>query len=595
MGIIKLKIKLCLREKLIFLAVVPTLVLVIVSGILVSNALDEIQRIELSQTSMRIIKNTSVVINEVQKERGLSVTFLKGGVSFEDVQKQRAAVDLAVTELVTQMKGASIENSVSADIKSSLANLAESRSQIDRRDGAEIVRQYSEIVSKLLWFQIAQGKSVISLDSIMRISLLESSKENFGKLRALVSSVLAQNVAISILDVQKVVNLKAGAEMGLIAPALTSNQATKEQIASVVASEQWKRTSQVVQSVIDGSQVGNYGHDSKSFFGMMTEVLGLVTKTIDSEFQTAEAFEKKMALQEMASVKSLFISIGCLLALIVVVLVLTIRSITKPINDAIGILSEGSNNVNVTADQISEFSEQLSTSTVQSAASVEETSASIAEMSKIIRLTADKASAVARIAKESQMSAQESLSHMSSLVGAIKDVEKGSIKMDEIIQTIDGIAFQTNLLALNAAVEAARAGEGGKGFAVVAEAVRSLASRSSLAAKDITVLIKQGAEQSSRGAHLADDTSAIMDKLTSSFSEVALLTEEIASKTKEQDSLIEFINKAMSKSDSHSQNSAACSEEAAAVSTEMSAQVQTLKEAIVMLSSIVGSRSGVGH
>lgn len=50
--------------------------------------------------------------------------------------------------------------------------------------------------------------------------------------------------------------------------------------------------------------------------------------------------------------------------------------------------------------------------------------------------------------------------------------------IEDILQSIDGIAQQTNLLALNASIEAARAGERGRGFAVVAEEIRMLAERS---------------------------------------------------------------------------------------------------------------------
>ncbi|MCW7541924.1 methyl-accepting chemotaxis protein [Aquabacterium sp. A7-Y] len=77
--------------------------------------------------------------------------------------------------------------------------------------------------------------------------------------------------------------------------------------------------------------------------------------------------------------------------------------------------------------------------------------------------------------------------HFQSLVGEVK-------KLQQMTETIRGMARQTEILAINAAIEAARAGSAGRGFAVLAGEVRRLATESNQTAgridADIATLVK---------------------------------------------------------------------------------------------------------
>ncbi|MDY0310373.1 MAG: methyl-accepting chemotaxis protein, partial [Castellaniella sp.] len=262
------------------------------------------------------------------------------------------------------------------------------------------------------------------------------------------------------------------------------------------------------------------------------------------------------------------------------VLYLAMQRMQESLVRMVATVRNGVGEIRVGAQEIFAGNTDLSSRTEQQAASLQQTAASMEQLASTVRQNSDHAAQADQLAKTAADVAQRGGVAVSSVAETMTGITQSSGKIAEIVNVIDGIAFQTNILALNAAVEAARAGEQGKGFAVVAGEVRSLAQRSSQAAREIKDLIDDSVERVREGSARVQDAGRIMDEIVQSVQGVTAIMDEISSASREQADGISQINSAVNDMDNVVQQNAALVQEAASAAGSLQDQAEHLSAAV---------------
>ncbi|HCR2984243.1 TPA: methyl-accepting chemotaxis protein [Serratia marcescens] len=240
----------------------------------------------------------------------------------------------------------------------------------------------------------------------------------------------------------------------------------------------------------------------------------------------------------------------------------------------------GVSQVSTASAEIAAGNTDLSSRTEQQAAAVEETAASMEQLTATVKQNADNAHHANQLATDASQTAQQGGKLVENVVSTMRDISSSSQRIAEITTLINGIAFQTNILALNAAVEAARAGEQGRGFSVVASEVRSLASRSAQAAKEIEGLIAESVSRVKTGTELVESTGNTMEQIVRSVTHVRDIMAEIAAASDEQTRGIAQIGQAIVEMDHTTQQNAALVEESAAAADSLEEQAEMLLQSV---------------
>jgi methyl-accepting chemotaxis protein len=381
--------------------------------------------------------------------------------------------------------------------------------------------------------------------------------------------------------------------------------------ADSIFQKNYKRLGIIYSSIDSFTNKRDFAKASKVYYDQYLPVFEEMRNTLNDFTDVSLDEAEKEYQMSKASLKVILINsiaiFGLILLIVLVSSILLVRSIKKPLDDAVEVttkISQGnlvveisngyndeigdlSKSLKVMTEKIREIiasvisssenfvassrelsisAQQIASGANEQAASSEEISSSIEEFSSSVNQNADNASVTEKIATQAADSIKMANDSVIKTIDAMRTIIQK-------ISVIKEIAEKTDLLAVNAAIESARAGEYGKGFAVVASEVRKLAEHSQKAAKEIDDI-------SISSVLTAELSGKMLAEVIPQIQNTAKLVKEISATSGEQNAGVVQISQAIQQFSSVVQQNSALSEELASSSEEVSAQAQILLDNI---------------
>ncbi len=196
-------------------------------------------------------------------------------------------------------------------------------------------------------------------------------------------------------------------------------------------------------------------------------------------------------------------------------------------------LSDGSAQTSEMAHTVSASAEEMTANMNNVAAAMEESSVNINTVASAAEQMTSTINEIAQNAENARNITQEAVTKANESTQIMGQLSGSADDIGKVVETITDISEQVNLLSLNATIEAARAGEAGKGFAVVANEIKDLAKQTADASLDIKGKIDSIQSSSDNSLKSIEEISKIISDVNEIVATIATAVEEQSSATSE--------------------------------------------------------------
>ena len=310
---------LSLKVKILSIVLVPIISMLVLMSISLSTSYTTLQADKALQTQIALSTKLSLLIHELQKERGMSAGFLgsKGASFSSELKAQRQLTDGALSDFVVSISQHELSPEYKAILDEGTNALNALNPTRQRADGfaptQEVISFYTNTIAKLLHSIVASTKLVGESETTRMMFAYMNflyAKENAGLERATANAIFAANAPATSAQYQTFVGLLTKQDVYNGTFLDFGDEKSVNLYKNSTQDSAFSSVESMREVLKNKHSQGDYGVEAKQWFDTITSKIDLLKGVEDSVAETlSTSLASKTASQQSYFYKVLLVQI----------------------------------------------------------------------------------------------------------------------------------------------------------------------------------------------------------------------------------------------------------------------------------------------